>query len=104
MEQAYVHCQLGLGASWMIVVRAQLWDVSWKSDRNQHPKPSSLLTERIAEAVPPDDPASLTSDNRGFDQRRKRSPSACFMTCPPTSEMDLVSGMSLGQTSTQFWA
>ncbi len=37
-------------------------------------------------------------------QRRKRSPSACFMTCPPTSEMDLVSGISLGQTSTQFCA
>ena len=38
------------------------------------------------------------------NQRRKRSPSACFMTCPPTSEMDLVNGMSLGQTSTQFCA
>lgn len=35
---------------------------------------------------------------------RIKSPSACFITCPPTSEMDLVSGMSLGQTSTQFWA
>jgi hypothetical protein len=37
-------------------------------------------------------------------QRRKRSPRACFITWPPTSEIDLVSGMSLGQTSTQFWA
>jgi hypothetical protein len=38
------------------------------------------------------------------NQRRKRSSSACFMTCPPTSEIDLVKGISLGQTSTQFWA
>jgi hypothetical protein len=38
------------------------------------------------------------------NQRRKRSPMACFMTAPPTSEMDRVSGMSLGQTSTQFCA
>ncbi len=38
------------------------------------------------------------------NQRRKRSPNACFMTWPPTSEMDFVSGISLGQTSTQFWA
>src|SRR5579864_4952025 len=29
---------------------------------------------------------------------------ACFMTWPPTSEMDLVNGMSLGHTSTQFCA
>src|ERR1700684_102040 len=36
--------------------------------------------------------------------RRKRSPSACFMTAPPTSEIALVSGISLGQTSTQFCA
>lgn len=33
-----------------------------------------------------------------------KSPIACFMTCPPTSAMDLVSGMSFGQISTQFWA
>ena len=33
---------------------------------------------------------------------RNRSPIACFMTAPPTSEIDFVSGMSLGQTSTQF--
>src|SRR6267142_545082 len=32
-----------------------------------------------------------------------RSRMACFMTCPPTSEMDFVSGMSFGQISTQFW-
>src|SRR5579864_2194686 len=38
------------------------------------------------------------------NQRRKRSPRACSITCPPTSEIDFVSGMSLGQTSTQFWA
>ena len=38
------------------------------------------------------------------NQRRKRSPRACFMTWPPTSEMDLVRGISLGQTSTQFCA
>ncbi len=38
------------------------------------------------------------------NQRRKRSPRACFMTCPLTSEIDFVSGISLGQTSTQFWA
>jgi len=31
-----------------------------------------------------------------------KSPMACFMTWPPTSEMDFVSGISLGQTSTQF--
>lgn len=31
-----------------------------------------------------------------------RSPMACFMTEPPTSEMERVSGISLGQTSTQF--
>jgi hypothetical protein len=36
--------------------------------------------------------------------RLKRSPKACFMTCPPTSEIDFVRGISLGQTSTQFWA
>ena len=38
------------------------------------------------------------------NQRRKRSPMACFMTCPLTSEIDFVSGISLGQTSTQFCA
>ena len=33
-----------------------------------------------------------------------KSFTACNITCPPTSAMDLVSGMSLGQTSTQFCA
>jgi hypothetical protein len=33
-----------------------------------------------------------------------RSPSACFITCPPTSAIDFVSGMSFGQISTQFCA
>ncbi len=33
-----------------------------------------------------------------------RSPIACFITWPPTSAIDLVSGMSLGQISTQFCA
>ncbi len=51
--------------------------------------------------IPPGWAVSRQSDKF---QRRKRSPSACFMTCPPTSEMDLVSGISLGQTSTQFCA
>lgn len=35
---------------------------------------------------------------------RNRSPMACFITEPPTSEMERVSGMSLGQISTQFCA
>src|SRR6202451_3984128 len=34
--------------------------------------------------------------------RRKRSPMACFITSPLTFEMALVSGISLGQISTQF--
>src|SRR5262249_19233212 len=38
------------------------------------------------------------------NQRRERSPMACFMTSRLTSEIELVSGISLGQTSTQFWA
>ena len=33
---------------------------------------------------------------------RSRLPKACFMTAPPTSEIDWVRGMSLGQASTQF--
>src|SRR5882672_804439 len=35
---------------------------------------------------------------------RNRSLIACFITCPLTSEIDFVSGMSLGHISTQFWA
>src|SRR5208283_1317986 len=35
---------------------------------------------------------------------RKKSLIACHITCPPTSAIDLVSGMSLGHTSTQFCA
>jgi hypothetical protein len=35
---------------------------------------------------------------------RNRSPIACVITARPTSEMDCVSGMSLGQISTQFCA
>ena len=35
---------------------------------------------------------------------RKKSLIACHITCPPTSAMDLVSGISFGQTSTQFCA
>ena len=38
------------------------------------------------------------------NQRRKRSPIACFMTSPLTSDIALVSGISFGQTSTQFCA
>ena len=34
----------------------------------------------------------------------KKSFTACHITWPPTSAMDLVSGMSFGQTSTQFCA
>jgi hypothetical protein len=34
----------------------------------------------------------------------KKSLKACLITSPPTWEMDRVRGMSLGQTSTQFWA
>jgi hypothetical protein len=48
--------------------------------------------------------SSLISASFKIDQLRKRSPMACFMTAPPTSEIDLVSGISLGQTSTQFCA
>jgi hypothetical protein len=33
---------------------------------------------------------------------RNKSPIACFTTAPPTSEMDRVNGISLGQASTQF--
>ena len=44
------------------------------------------------------------NDKISANQRRKRSPKACFITWPPTSEMDFVSGISLGQTSTQFCA
>jgi len=33
-----------------------------------------------------------------------KSPMACFITSPPTSAMERVRGMSLGQTSTQFCA
>ena len=36
------------------------------------------------------------------DYFRNKSATACFITCPPTSAMDLVSGMSFGQISTQF--
>src|ERR1017187_4027668 len=35
---------------------------------------------------------------------RSRSPKACFMTWPPTSAIDVVSGIVFGQISTQFWA
>jgi len=35
---------------------------------------------------------------------RNISANACFMTSPPTCEIERVKGMSLGQTSTQFWA
>ena len=35
---------------------------------------------------------------------RNRSVRACFMTWPPTSAIDVVMGISLGQISTQFWA
>ena len=38
------------------------------------------------------------------DYRLNRSPMACFMTAPPTSEIDRVSGISFGQASTQFCA
>src|SRR6266571_3578236 len=38
------------------------------------------------------------------NQRRKRSPTACFITPPPTSEIERVNGISLGQASTQFCA
>lgn len=37
-------------------------------------------------------------------QRWNKSPIACFMTSPPTSEIDRVSGMSFGQDSRQFCA
>src|SRR5580704_2535783 len=40
-EPPYVHCQLRLGASWMIIVRTRLWSVSRKSDRNQYLETSS---------------------------------------------------------------
>jgi hypothetical protein len=33
-----------------------------------------------------------------------KSPSACFITSPPTSAIDVVNGISLGQISTQFCA
>lgn len=36
--------------------------------------------------------------------RVKMSLIACFMTWPATVEIDLVRGISLGQTSTQFCA
>lgn len=36
------------------------------------------------------------------DYLRNRSPMACFITSPPTSEIERVRGMSLGQASTQF--
>jgi hypothetical protein len=35
---------------------------------------------------------------------RNKSPIACFITAPPTAEIDRVRGMSLGQASTQFCA
>jgi len=38
------------------------------------------------------------------NQRRNRSPTACFITAPPTSDIDRVSGISFGQASTQFCA
>ena len=34
----------------------------------------------------------------------KKSFTACHITWPPTSAIDLVNGMSFGQTSTQFCA
>src|SRR5260370_11158715 len=45
-----------------------------------------------------------TEETRKTRHLRSRSPSACFMTWPPTSAIDVVSGMSFGQISTQFWA
>ena len=33
---------------------------------------------------------------------RRRSPRACFMTWPPTTAIEVVSGISFGQISTQF--
>ena len=35
---------------------------------------------------------------------RNKSPTACFITCPATCEIELVSGISFGQISTQFCA
>src|SRR5262245_12931859 len=60
----------------------------WRHDRTEHHTPVVW---------------GLISSVQGY-HRRKRSPTACFITAPPTSAMERVRGMSLGQISTQFCA
>lgn len=47
---------------------------------------------------------SVVGMNSRANYLRRRSVRACFMTCPPTTAMEVVSGISFGQISTQFWA
>src|SRR5437763_16094999 len=49
-------------------------------------------------------PVTRSSFHVVLDQRLKKSLTACFITSRSTSEMERVSGMSLGQISTQFCA
>src|SRR6266498_188271 len=42
--------------------------------------------------------------NRLSSYRLNKSPTACFITAPPTSEIERVSGISFGHASTQFCA
>ena len=65
---------------------------------NKMPRRSGTtdVTQSLAGAIPVFEPSKLYFVNRSLI--------ACFITCPDTAEMELVSGMSLGQTSTQFCA
>src|SRR5271155_5029130 len=97
------------GAPRLLVTTGYFLDLATRSDKDGSTRNATPARDCAPTHVLPAQAVSSMRDRTGQvcwgrndkNQRRKRSPMACFITSPPTSEIAFVSGISLGQTSTQ---